>query len=136
MGPLGLSGAAVCPAKLHKSGGRGIIGGGDSATAAANAGMEDKVSFVSTGGGASLELLEGIHLPGIVALGDRPTELKVTNKKGLGFYIRAAKNFLTGVEREGALGCKEWLFCCFMLGCYFYQALEGSFSALNADFRK
>merc|ERR1719174_817149 len=98
----GTNGILNAVAKLHASGGRGIIGGGDSATAAANAGMEDKVSFVSTGGGASLELLEGKHLPGIVALEDRPTELKVTNKRGLGFYIRAAKNFLTGVEREGA----------------------------------
>jgi phosphoglycerate kinase len=98
----GTNGILNAVAKLHASGGRGIIGGGDSATACANAKMEDKVSFVSTGGGASLELLEGVALPGIVYLGDRPTELKVTNKRGLGFYIRAAKNFLTGVEREGA----------------------------------
>ena len=51
-----------------KRGATTIIGGGDTATCAAIWKTEDQVSHVSTGGGASLELLEGKVLPGVAAL--------------------------------------------------------------------
>jgi phosphoglycerate kinase len=62
---------ALAKAIAANTGAKSIIGGGDSVKAVKRAGVADQVTFISTGGGASLELLEGKVLPGVAALQDK-----------------------------------------------------------------
>ena len=68
----GTNAVAKAVADATQKGAKSIIGGGDSVKALNKSGLGSQVTFMSTGGGASLEFLEGLELPGVAALSDKP----------------------------------------------------------------
>ena len=112
-GPMGVfenptlaAGTNAVAAALADSEATTIIGGGDSAAAAEQLGYADRITHISTGGGASLEFLEGRDLPGISCLMNKDRKIVAAGNWKMNKTPSQAKAFLTELA-ESVKGCKN-----------------------------
>ena len=88
----------VCEAIANLEGANTIIGGGDSASAAKKLGYKEKFTHVSTGGGASLEFIEGKVLPGVAIIGEKGRKPIIVGNWKMNKTPREAEEFMKGIE--------------------------------------